>query len=171
MRVDEIDLIGNFLINGVSPSTGQGIGYSGSNLQWITVTSSGGGGGPVGYQGATGPSYSSAITCGEIAFGRLGGGGGLTSSSSFSLLYNVSGQDYNLALGLSGGSLRFSTFSVAINSGSSSVNTSTRSFVSSTFNSRVCNSDRSGNGMPSPKYDLLQSSIGGNRTMYSFLLS
>jgi len=142
MRVDEIDLIGNFLINGVSPSTGQGIGYSGSTIQWITVTSSGGGG-PVGYQGATGPSYNSDITSREIALGR-GGLLGLTSSSSFSLLYDASGQDYNLALGLSGGSLRFSTFSVAINSGSSSLNNNTRSFVSSTFDSRVCNSDRSG---------------------------
>ena len=143
MRIDEIDLIGNFKIAGVVPSSGQGIGYSGSTIQWITVTSSGGGGGPVGYQGATGPSYNSDIVSREIAIGR-GGLLGLTSSPVLSLLYNESGQDYNLALGLSGGSLRFSTFSVAINSGSSCVNNSTRSFVSSTLDSRVCISNASG---------------------------
>jgi hypothetical protein len=53
MRVDEIDLIGNFLIRGQLGGSSQGIGYSGSSIEWITVTGSGGGSN--GPQGITGP--------------------------------------------------------------------------------------------------------------------
>ena len=35
MRIDEIDLIGNFTINGLSPQTDQFLGLSGSELTWL----------------------------------------------------------------------------------------------------------------------------------------
>jgi hypothetical protein len=40
MRIDEIDLIGNFTINGLSPQTDQFLGLSGSELAWLDAAPS-----------------------------------------------------------------------------------------------------------------------------------
>jgi hypothetical protein len=55
MRFDKIDLFGDFKIAGLTGGPGQVLGITQGQIGWITVASSGGGGG-VGAQGPTGPS-------------------------------------------------------------------------------------------------------------------
>jgi hypothetical protein len=55
MRIDDIDLVGPFYINGTIGTEGQILGFSGSQTHWITASGSGGPGGP-GPLGPTGGS-------------------------------------------------------------------------------------------------------------------
>lgn len=79
MRIDSIDLFGPLYINGLVGSEGQIFGFSGSDVTWITASSSGTG--TIGPQGSTGSSY--PVESGEIVFSDPSGSG-LTSSSIFS---------------------------------------------------------------------------------------
>ena len=72
MRFDEIDLIGDFKINGATGTAGKVLGMTNGTIGWITVTSGGGGGGGArGPQGSTGPSPTQ-----NVQFGRIGVGNG-----------------------------------------------------------------------------------------------
>jgi len=77
MRIDEIDLFGPMLINGSAGSNGQIFGFSGSEITWITASSSGGDGDP-GPQGPVGIGL--FIPEDQIA---IGGPSGLTSTVFF----------------------------------------------------------------------------------------
>jgi hypothetical protein len=100
MRIDEIDLFGPMLVNGSTGSNGQVFGFSGSEITWITASSSGGDGSP-GPQGPVGIGL--FIPQDQIA---IGGPSGLTSTSFFRIFNNniihgsssVSGS-YNTILG------------------------------------------------------------------------
>lgn len=78
MRIDAIDLFGPLYVNGVVGSEGQILGFSGSQVTWITA--SGSGSGTVGPQGPTGASY--PVQSGRIVFGDTFGTG-LTASPNF----------------------------------------------------------------------------------------
>jgi hypothetical protein len=67
MRFDEIDLFGDFKINGATGTSGKVLGMTSGTIGWITVTSGGGGGG--GAQGPTGPSPTQNIQIGRIGYG------------------------------------------------------------------------------------------------------
>jgi len=70
MRFDEIDLIGDFKINGATGTSGKVLGMTMGTIGWITVTSGGGGGGGArGAQGPTGPSPTQNIQGGRIGIG------------------------------------------------------------------------------------------------------
>lgn len=77
MRIDEIDLFGPMLVNGSTGSNGQVFGFSGSEITWITASSSGGDGAP-GPQGPVGIGL--FIPEDQIA---IGGPSGLTSTVFF----------------------------------------------------------------------------------------
>jgi hypothetical protein len=150
MRVDEINLIGNFVLNGLTGGISQGIGYSGSSLRWITITGSGGGGGSIGPQGSTGPSVNAAsysfgnyqilITDGNPLAPPLG----LTSSESFVYTHNQSSNRENLYLATKGvNSTLGSTFSALIAAATASVLSSNFSAIISTGCSTINNSDYS----------------------------
>jgi hypothetical protein len=55
VRFDDINLVGNFTINGLTGPSGRVLGVTNGVIGWIPVSTSGGGGGGVGPQGATGP--------------------------------------------------------------------------------------------------------------------
>lgn len=141
MRIDEINLIGNFKINGLTGGSSQGIGYSGSSVYWISVTGSGGGG-SVGPQGNTGPafvhtSYTDVGTL--VAFGD--GSNGLTFSESFKYLHTTSTNCQNLLIGPTNSTARFSTSSVIISSFSASNNFNLNSMIISSSASNICSSN------------------------------
>jgi len=100
MRIDEIDLFGPMLVNGSTGSNGQIFGFSGSEITWITASSSGGEGEP-GPQGPVGIGL--FIPQDRIA---IGGPSGLTSTSFFRICNNniihgssSVGGSYNTILG------------------------------------------------------------------------
>jgi hypothetical protein len=141
MRVDEINLIGNFVLNGLTGGISQGIGYSGSTLQWITVTGSGGGGGSVGPQGSTGPSalvsqypvdaYQIVFSDGNPALPPLG----LTSSPKFLFTHEQASNQNNLYLANTGSvCISNSTYSSIMASDTATISSSDFSSIISTFN-------------------------------------
>jgi hypothetical protein len=137
MRIDEINLVGGFSINGLTPSSGQGIGYSGSTVQWISVTGSGGGVGTIGPQGNAGPTVVTSVDVGEISFGNPDSSGGVTSSTKFTYTGEGASSRFNLVLGASGGGNRHSSgltgFSFAfMTSNTFQTTNSVCSFISST---------------------------------------
>jgi hypothetical protein len=70
MRFDEIDLIGDFKINGATGTSGKVLGMTMGTIGWITVTSGGGGGGGArGAQGPTGPSPTQDVQTSRIGIG------------------------------------------------------------------------------------------------------
>jgi hypothetical protein len=66
MRFDKINLIGNFIIRGATPSTGQVLGVSGSKIDWISPISNGGETGP---QGVGGLGAFNPVPNGFVVFG------------------------------------------------------------------------------------------------------
>jgi hypothetical protein len=155
MRVDEIDLIGNFLIRGQLGGSSQGIGYSGSSIEWITVTSSGGGSN--GPQGNTGPNVAGSgykADSNQIVFSDGNPSTavpfGLTSSQHFLYTHLSSTDRFNLHLGSSGSTTRTSTFSALLSVASASIQTSEFSAIVSSRNSDIFRSQNSviiGNGI------------------------
>jgi len=69
MRFDEIDLFGDFKINGATGTSGKVLGMTNGTIGWITVTSDGGGG-ALGAQGATGPSPTQDVQSTSIGIGN-----------------------------------------------------------------------------------------------------
>jgi hypothetical protein len=115
MRIDRINLIGDFRINGLAGESSQGIGYSGSSIYWISVTGSGGGG-SVGPQGPTGPNFIHTTYSGvglQVAIGD--GNNGLTFSERFRYLHTASDNCRNLIISSDiNSTTRFSTASTII---------------------------------------------------------
>jgi hypothetical protein len=77
MRIDKINILGPFLIKGLTGGDGQVFGVSGSMVTWLTPSANGvqGPNGPTGFGNAS-------IPFGQIVFGCGSGGGGMTSSSN-----------------------------------------------------------------------------------------
>ena len=64
MRIDSIDLIGDFLLRGNTGSNGQFLGVTGGQINWVYSSGGGFGDGPQGYQGITGPQGTGGGTTG-----------------------------------------------------------------------------------------------------------
>ena len=143
MRIDGINLIGNFTLRGMTGGSSQGIGYSGSNIEWISVTGSGGGG-SVGPQGKSGPNFDHTIytnVAGRVAFGD--NNYGITFSNDFCYSHNTNTCFANLSIGISASSNRTSTASLILMTVTSSVLSSVNSSIIASCRSLINVSDRS----------------------------
>jgi hypothetical protein len=139
MRIDSINLIGGFYIKGLTPSSGQAIGLSGSEITWVTINTSVGG--ITGPQGVTGPDFiNNQLDPYQIAVGS-NNCMGLTSSPLFSFTGNKVNCCNNLFLGGYNSEIIFSTFSVIFMGVSSSIFASDNSILSSTCCSSMYNSN------------------------------
>ena len=140
MRVDSINLLGGFYIKGLTPSSGQAIGLSGSEITWVEINTSGGG--STGPQGVTGPDFiNNQLDPYQIAVGA-NNCLGLTGSPLFLFTGNKGNTCNNLILGGFYGRITHSTFSAIFMGFYSCIDLSDSSILSSACCSYLYNSNK-----------------------------